>query len=289
MRAGGGGARGAGPGGGGGAARGAPARRGGCCGGGGARGRTAEVLKEVGVFLVFCFVVVPVVVMVLACFFGGILAAAEGWSFYDGFLYVISNMTQLANPLTEVMPDTVPGQIFDIIVALWSLAVAGTVIGVVASLSVVGSFVAAAEGRKDGDLAEAQVAALARAAEQQSFDPLDREGFRRVLGAKEEDVEAAFGRLDSDGDGRVDQAEIEKELQRRRDAEAIPRRRRGLMGLFGGSAQEGGRGGGGGELHDSEVLRALRDLAEEQRRLSKAVASLERRALDEQARGGGRR
>jgi len=225
--------------------------------------------------------------MALACIFGGILAAAEGWSFYDGFLYVVSNMTQLANPLTEVMPESVPGQIFDIIVALWSLAVAGTVIGVVASLSVVGTFVAAAEGRKEGDLAENQLAALARAAEQQSFNALDREGFGRVLGAKEEDVEAAFGRLDSDGDGRIDQAEIEKELKRRRDAEATPRRRRGLMGMFGGNspAQEGGGsgGGGGGGPQAAEVLQALRDLAEEQRRLTRAVALLEKQAL------GGRR
>ena len=202
-----------------------------------------EVLKQIGVFLLFCFVLVPAIVLALACFFGGILAAVEGWSFYDGFLYVISNMTQLANPLTEVMPDTVPGQIFDIIVALWSLAVAGTVIGVVASLGFVTTFVAAVEGRKEGEMDEHQISALAKAMQRSTTQEFDREAFKAVIGGSEQDAEAAFVRLDVNADGKLGRDEIQREIDRQGSPPGSPSAtgRRGFLGKEGGGERCQGR------------------------------------------------
>ena len=77
----------------------------------------------------------PAVVLAVAAVLGGILAAVEGWRYEDGFLYVISNLCALANPLTDVGPDSEAGMFFDILVALWSLAISGAAIGVVAALS----------------------------------------------------------------------------------------------------------------------------------------------------------
>ena len=266
-------------------------------GGGGAGGRAfrpspraVEVLKQVGVFLLFCFVLVPAIVMALACLFGAILAAAEGWSFYDGFLYVISNMTQLANPLTEVMPDTVPGQIFDIIIALWSLAVAGTVIGVVASLGFVTTFVQAVEGRREGEMDERQLSALAKAMQRSgTMKEFDREEFKKVIGGSEQDAEAAFVMLDVNEDGKLGRDEIQKALDRQgsNSSGGAPSAtgRGGFLGKQwgGGGAKGGGQGRSsrGGPQGD-EILASIKSLADEQRRLAGALA-----ALNSRMEGGG--
>jgi isopropylmalate/homocitrate/citramalate synthase len=47
--------------------------------------------------------------------------------------------------LTDVQPDSTEGKIMDIIIAIWSLAVAGTVIGVVGGMSLINVFIETAE------------------------------------------------------------------------------------------------------------------------------------------------
>ena len=64
----------------------------------------------------------------------------------DGFYYVTSMLCGLPAPLTDVEPDSTEGKIMDIIIAIWALAVAGTVIGVVGGMSFVNVFIETAEG-----------------------------------------------------------------------------------------------------------------------------------------------
>jgi hypothetical protein len=63
----------------------------------------------------------------------------------DGFYYVTSMLCGLPTPLTTVEPDTDEGKIMDIIIAIWALAVAGTIIGVVAGMSFITRLIDSAE------------------------------------------------------------------------------------------------------------------------------------------------
>ncbi len=96
-------------------------------------------------FFGFVFIFIPITVMLMGAFFGAILAEVEGWKIKDGFYYIISMLCGLPTPLTEVDPDTDEGKLVDVIVALWALALAGTIIGVVGGLSVINRLVDAAE------------------------------------------------------------------------------------------------------------------------------------------------
>ena len=87
----------------------------------------------------------PVVVIVFSGFFGFILAELEGWKDLDGFYYVTSMLCGMPTPLTDVTPDSDQGKFVDIVIAIWSWALIGTVIGVIGSMSVVSQFVQVAE------------------------------------------------------------------------------------------------------------------------------------------------
>ena len=56
------------------------------------------------------------------------------------------------NALTDVTPDSDEGKIVDIIIALWALSLAGTIIGIVGGMSVINTLVESAEalGEKFG-------------------------------------------------------------------------------------------------------------------------------------------
>lgn len=97
--------------------------------------------RKLAMFFWFVVVLCPLTVMIIAAIFGALLAEVEGWHFWDGFYYVVSNLTGLATPLTEVTPETQSGKIFDVLVAVWSLSLAGCIIGIVGSLSAVSSVV----------------------------------------------------------------------------------------------------------------------------------------------------
>jgi len=51
----------------------------------------------------------------------------------------------LPQPLTDVQPEDTRGKILDIIIAIWALAVAGTIIGIVGGMSFIGTFIETAE------------------------------------------------------------------------------------------------------------------------------------------------
>ena len=96
-------------------------------------------------FLIFIFIIIPIVIILVAVLFGFILAEVEGWKIKDGFFYIISMLCGLPNPLTDVSPDTDEGKIVDIIIALWALSLAGTIIGIVGAMSVINTLVESAE------------------------------------------------------------------------------------------------------------------------------------------------
>lgn len=88
----------------------------------------------------------PVVVVIFSFFFGFILAEAEGWSNMNGFYYVTSMLCGLPTPLTDVTPASDEGKFVDIVIAVWSWALIGTVIGIIGGLSIMSDLVAAVEG-----------------------------------------------------------------------------------------------------------------------------------------------
>ncbi len=98
------------------------------------------------VFIIFVFAVVPGILCIAALIFGALLADAEGWSWQDGFLYVITNLCILGGQLTTVSPTSDRGRAVDIIIGLYSLSVQGTVIGIVGTLSIHERLVKTVEG-----------------------------------------------------------------------------------------------------------------------------------------------
>ena len=82
-------------------------------------------VRNLGIFFLFVFLIVPVIVLAVAALFGLLLAELEGWSFPDGFYYIISMLCGLPNPLTDVDPDTTEGRIIDIVIAIWALGARG--------------------------------------------------------------------------------------------------------------------------------------------------------------------
>jgi hypothetical protein len=63
-------------------------------------------LKRIFYLCVFIFILFPLLSIFLATVFGGLLALAEKTAFLHGFLYVVSNLLGMANPLTEWEPTT---------------------------------------------------------------------------------------------------------------------------------------------------------------------------------------
>ena len=98
------------------------------------------------VFIIFVFMIVPAILCIASLIFGALLADAEGWSWSDGFLYVITNLCILGGTLTSVTPTTDRGRAVDVIIGLWSLSVQGTVIGIVGTLSIHERLVKTMEG-----------------------------------------------------------------------------------------------------------------------------------------------
>ena len=63
-------------------------------------------------------------------------------SFYQWFLYVVGNLVGLGNPLTNVGPSTgnAMSETLDLLICVWSLGIAGAVIGIAGSMSFMDSF-----------------------------------------------------------------------------------------------------------------------------------------------------
>lgn len=84
-------------------------------------------------FMRYTFVYIPVVLLVLSLFVGIMLASIEDWSPLTGFLFSVSALCGLANPLTSVSPITTGGAFVELIGVLAELTLGGAIIGIVSS------------------------------------------------------------------------------------------------------------------------------------------------------------
>mmetsp|Transcript_13932 Transcript_13932/g.26077 ORF Transcript_13932/g.26077 Transcript_13932/m.26077 type:complete len:300 (-) Transcript_13932:2484-3383(-) len=87
-------------------------------------------LKRYG-FLLFFLICFPIFPLTLALVFGGLLALVENSSFLDGFLYVASNLLNMATPLTDFNPNNAAGVIIDVYVSMVALLTFGIMLNMV--------------------------------------------------------------------------------------------------------------------------------------------------------------
>jgi hypothetical protein len=73
----------------------------------------------------------PIVPLALSVIFGGILAWAEKAPYLDGFLYVASNLLNMATPLTNFNPNNVIGVVIDVYVSMVALLMFGIILNIV--------------------------------------------------------------------------------------------------------------------------------------------------------------
>ncbi len=84
----------------------------------------SSLAREVRSFAFFATFLIPVVVSSVAVVFGGLLAAGEGWSFSDGFLYVMVDVLGMDVALTDAAPTSDGGIVWDCFISFWSLGFA---------------------------------------------------------------------------------------------------------------------------------------------------------------------
>ena len=101
------------------------------------RYRLPDRARKTELFFVMV-VVTPCLVFITAACMGGIIAAFEGWTFANGFLYVLSNSLGLANPLTQSTPSAQAGIITDAIASTLALSLMAYVFAVVGSVEIIG-------------------------------------------------------------------------------------------------------------------------------------------------------
>jgi hypothetical protein len=98
------------------------------------------VQSPIHVFLRFAFVQCPAVIIALNVVFGLILSQVEHWTVWVGFLYISSTVCGVGTPLTNSSPSTGEGQAIDSLIALWAIAITGTVIGVAGNMVALNNF-----------------------------------------------------------------------------------------------------------------------------------------------------
>jgi hypothetical protein len=84
-------------------------------------------------FILVC-VLVPCLIFVVAFFFAGILAAFEGWKYFDSFEYVLCNMVGIS-PVVNLVPSGAGGIAVDVLASMWSMLLTATVLGLSASIN----------------------------------------------------------------------------------------------------------------------------------------------------------
>lgn len=73
--------------------------------------------------MIFSTILLPVAVALTALVFGGLLAAGEGWSYVDGFMYVLRDVLDVDVELTTVTAEGTSGIVWDVFVSFWALGV----------------------------------------------------------------------------------------------------------------------------------------------------------------------
>jgi hypothetical protein len=86
--------------------------------------------KRFGVLLGF-LLIFSLFPLFLSVIFGGLLALVEGVAFIDGFLYVASNLLNMATPLTDYNPNNPAGILIDVYVSVVALLCFGIMLNLV--------------------------------------------------------------------------------------------------------------------------------------------------------------
>ena len=132
----------------------------------------------------------------------------------DWFLYIISNLVGLGTPLTNVTPsaENIFGEIFDLFVAVWSLSVAGIVIGIIGTLSFT---TMASTGFEQSMQRRISRWVLRRKASAGGLDLNELRAFlaERGYAMSEEESEKVFLACDGDSSGKIDAEEVEKVIK----------------------------------------------------------------------------
>ena len=77
---------------------------------------------------------IPVLVCTVTFLLASILVGFEQWALKTGFLYVISNVLGLANPLTGASPSHPVGMVVDCYVSVLALTFVALILSVVAEM-----------------------------------------------------------------------------------------------------------------------------------------------------------
>ena len=79
--------------------------------------------QELGSYMIFSTILLPVAIALTAIVFGGLLAAGEGWSYVDGFMYVMRDVLDVGIELTKAKVEGTSGIVWDVFISFWALGV----------------------------------------------------------------------------------------------------------------------------------------------------------------------
>lgn len=115
---------------------------------------TDSMPEQVCGLLRYLLIYVPAALIVITCALGGFLAAIEGWSFRNGFFYMISIVCGLGTNLTNVKTTSGAGKFVEILCSISNMTLSGALIGIVGSHPLFGKFVNWMEGSYDTGASE---------------------------------------------------------------------------------------------------------------------------------------
>lgn len=105
----------------------------------------------------YLLVYVPILLILLSAACGGILAAVEGWSFADGFVFMAGSLCGIETPLTTVVPTTHGGFFVTSLCFLLELTIGGAVIGIIGSHPFCSEILEFFEGKRGSEAGDSKV------------------------------------------------------------------------------------------------------------------------------------
>jgi len=172
--------------------------------------------SETTMFVLTVIFILPIGVICLSFIFGGLLAAVEGWNIMDGFYYSVSALCGLPEALTDVSPDSTSGKFADIVIAVWSLSVAGTFIGLIAGMGLVGKltdFIEKAGALPDISQVDKKELMMALTTSTENGATVNFVGFKKIMRdvgmtAPAKELKKLFNKFDKDGSDDLDTSEV---------------------------------------------------------------------------------
>jgi len=135
--------------------------------------------------------------------------------------YVLGNLVGLGNPLTDVGPETghIFAEVIDLLIAVWSLTLAGLVIGAIGSLAWVETLTRGADGSITHKFST--MMGFAQEARKLAADPsgLDYPDFvalcaDRHIEMDDAEMKRIFVEADTNKNGTIDRSEVERLIER---------------------------------------------------------------------------